>query len=163
MTFVQEFLIVGVKHALISQIIVRLETSKFLILKRSKCLTEKLSKERPVVEHLLAFGLSFSLLMVLLFITVSTGVICDPIEWVDTVRLRIEVILEAGHLRFMLSLLIPAGHKAAEVGLPLVLTFCVLLRTTSHIEILRIDVLVVFIGAELWGSVGDELVEHLAW
>lgn len=162
MTCIQELLIVGVKHAPISKIAISLETGNLLILNWSKRLTEELSNKHPFVKHLLAFGFSIFLLIVLLLITIATCVLSDPIEWVDTVGLRIEVILESRHLWFMLFLFIPAGHKAAEIRLSLVLTIFVFLRATSHIEILCVDILVIFIGAELWGSIRDELVEHLA-
>ena len=114
-----------------------------------------------MVELLFAFGLSLTRFRVLLFFTIATSVLCDPIERVYTFSLRVEVILEARHLWLVLFLLVPAGHEAAEVRLPLILTIFVFLRTTSHIEILCVDVLIVLIGAEHWCFVRNELIEHL--
>ena len=162
MACVQEFLIIGVKHALISQIAVLMETGNLLVLSRGESPSEELSNELSVVEQFLTFGLCLTCLLVLLLVTQAIAV-RDLIEWVGTVGLRIEVILEAGHLWLKLLLLILAGHKVAEVRRPPLITISVFFRTSSHVEILCVCVLVVvvFIVACHLGSVRDELVEHL--
>ena len=92
MARVQELLIVDIEVSFLSKLVVLVDSSDHLILRRRQFTTHKFANEFSLVE--LLFTSEFSLVFVITTDLTLVEVICNSVEWMDSFSLCLKVVFE---------------------------------------------------------------------